>query len=86
MSEEITNRFVGPDGEFQPTQQPPEGQMTIGYLEELMEWLYYHNDISAEEKEKDILSLEDMVEDMLKPMNINYRRTWSKKLKEDKNE
>ena len=54
MSEE-KDRFVGPNGEFQPTHEPPPGKMTIAYLEELMEWTYYHNNITEEERKENIL-------------------------------
>lgn len=82
MSEEITDRFVGPNGEFQPTHEPPPGKITIEYLEELMEWTYYHNNITEEERKENIHSLEKMVEGMLNEMGINYVKTWSKKLED----
>lgn len=88
---ENTKRFVGPDGEFQPTHQPKEGTITIGYLEELLEWLYYHDDITDSDKMEKILSIESMVQDLLNGGGgramvrggITYRPTWSKRLKKD---
>lgn len=85
MSED-TGKFVGSDGEFKPTHERQEGTITLEYLEELLEWTYYHDNITPEEKEKNILRLEDMVEELLEPMNANYIRTWSKKLNNNKDE
>jgi hypothetical protein len=83
---ENTKRFVGPDGEFQPTEQPKEGTTTIQYLEELLEWLYYHDNISNEEKMKLIIGIEEQIQKNLNGFSsrkINYIPTWSTKLKKD---
>ena len=88
---ENTKRFVGPDGGFKPTYQPKKGTMTIGYLEELLEWLYYHDNITDEEKMQNILNIEKMIQDLLNGKGgrsmvsggITYRPTWSKRLKKD---
>ena len=89
MSKEITNRFVGPNGEFQPTEEREKGTITIAYLQELLEWTFYHDNITLEEKKKNINDLEMMIENILGknyPMKINYVRTWSKKLEEELNQ
>lgn len=89
---ENNRRFIGPDGEFQPTNQPEEGTTTIQYLEELLEWLYYHDNISDEEKIKFITGIEEQIQSLLNGGSgnkrftsgkINYIPTWSKKLKKD---
>lgn len=79
---ENTQRFVGPNGEFVPTVQPPEGTMSLQYLEELMEWLYYHDNITEEEKLKQLLNIEKIAADHLKKLvrNCVYKPTWSVKL------
>lgn len=89
---ENNRRFIGPDGEFQPTEQPKEGTTTIQYLEELLEWLYYHDNISDEEKMKFITGIEEQIQSLLNGGSgnkrftsgkINYIPTWSTKLKKD---
>ncbi len=87
-------RFVGPDGEFVSTHTDiPEGHTNIGYLQELCEWLYYHNTKTDKEKLKDILAIEKIIQDLLNgngkikdaPFGVcvKYIPTWSKKLKDD---
>lgn len=82
-----TKRFVGPNGEFQPTEQPEEGTTTIQYLEELLEWIYYHDNMSNEEKMKFITGIEEQIQKNLNgsfsSRKINYIPTWSTKLKKD---
>jgi hypothetical protein len=77
-----TKRFVGPNGEFQPTHQLKKGTINIGYLEELLEWLYYHDSIPN--KMERILSIEYIIQNLLNGRdsrnNITYKPTWSKKL------
>ena len=87
---EDTKRFVGLNGEFQPTEQPKEGTSTIKYLEELLEWIYYHDTMSNEEKMKFITGIEEQIQRNLNGgngaafgMKINYIPTWSTKLKKD---
>jgi hypothetical protein len=83
---EDTKRFVGPDGEFQPTEQPKEGTTTIQYLEELLEWIYYHDNMPNEEKMKFINGIEEEIQRNLNGSfgrKINYIPTWSTKLKKD---
>ena len=89
---EDTRRFVGSDGGFQPTNQPEEGTTTIQYLEELLEWLYYHDNISDEEKMRLITGIEDQIQSLLNggsgkrftSVEINYIPTWSTKLKKNR--
>ena len=79
---EIKNRFVGPNGEFEPSEQPEEGKVTIQYLEELLEWIFYHDNISKEEKKDLILGIEQQIQTILNGMSsmkINYKPTWSLK-------
>ena len=52
---------------------------TIGYLEELCEFVYL-GDNTTEEKLKHILMLEELITKHLSKMGIGYRPTWSKKL------
>lgn len=81
------SRFVGPEGEFKPTVEREKGKITIQYLEELCEYLYYHNDLDNEEKLKRILEMENLIKDLLKKNfgGMNYVPTWSKRLKKDMN-
>ena len=89
MKKEKTKRFVGKDGSFKPSNPPPEGHMSIQYLEELCEWVYYHDYLNDDEKLEHILSLERYIQKLLNggdndrpPVRggINYIPTWSKKL------
>lgn len=81
----MKTKFTGPNGEFQSTHQLEPGHITIGYLEEMLEWLFYHNNMSKKEKLKNILNVESMIKDLVKssfdPVNAEYIPTWSKKLK-----
>jgi hypothetical protein len=85
---ENSNRFVGPDGEFKPTKERKDGEISIGYLEELCEYLYYHDNITNEEKLEHILNMEKIIRNLLSgdtfmKGGIRYRPTWSVKLKKD---
>jgi hypothetical protein len=90
-SQDITKRFVGPNGEFQPTEQPKKGTTTIQFMEELLEWIYYHDNMPFEEKMKFITGIEEQIQLLLNGdqggtpfgMPINYIPTWSTKLKKD---
>lgn len=80
--EELTDK----DGNFK-SKYPggPEKGYSLGYLEELCEWLYVHDDLTNDEKLLQILVIEDLIEKSLKESNvssfpINYIRTWSTKL------
>jgi hypothetical protein len=88
---ENTKRFVGPDGEFQPTEQPKEGTTTIQFMEELLEWVYYHDTMPLKKKMKFITGIEEQIQLLLNGdtggapfgIPINYIPTWSTKLKKD---
>jgi hypothetical protein len=80
--EELTDK----DGNFKSKYPGEPGKYTLGYLEELCEWLYVHDVLSNEEKVVQIMAIEDLIEKALKEGNIssfpiNYIRTWSTKLK-----
>lgn len=50
-------------------------------MEELQEYLFFHNNLSDEEKLEKLLIIEKVEADILKrEMNINFIPTWSKKL------
>jgi hypothetical protein len=81
---EIKNRFVGEDGYFEPSTKLPEEKISIEYLDELCEFVYYGND-SDTEKMESILGLENYIREILNSekfssMKINFIPTWSKKL------
>ncbi len=81
MKQEI--RFVGRDGEFVPSIPKKSGIITISYLEELCEYLYYHNNLSNEEKMKKILVIEKLIVKLLNENfnGLKFKPTWSTKLK-----
>jgi len=82
------NRLVTPDGGFKSEFPGGKGKgYSIGYLEEVCEWLYHHDNMTDEEKLKKILSIEKIIKDMLnsgeimgKGIPIKYIPTWSTKL------
>jgi len=80
----MKKKFTGPNGEFQSTHKLEPGTVTIGYLEELLEWLFYHNNLTYDEKLEKILNIEGMIIELLKdsftPAYVEYT-TWSTKLK-----
>jgi hypothetical protein len=80
----MKEKFTGPNGEFQSTYQLEPGTVTIGYLEELLEWLFYHNNLTYDEKLEKILNIEGMIIELLNdsfaPAYVEYT-TWSTKLK-----
>lgn len=85
---ESDRRFVGPEGEFVSTFKKEPGKVSIRYLEELLEWLYYHDNIENEEKLEKILGIEEMISNLLKNSGmykggINYVPTWSVKFKKN---
>jgi hypothetical protein len=90
--EEYERRFTGPDGEFVSTFEKKDGTVSIGFLEELLEWVYFHNNKEDSDKLKEIEGLENMIQKMLdgegdgKPrfgIKGTYVRTWSIRLKKD---
>jgi len=75
------DRLNGENGEFCSSHPGGEGNYSLGYMFELCEWLYYHNNMTYEEKEKHILNIEKQERKICKGMGIGYIPTWSKKLK-----
>lgn len=59
---------------------PGTGSISIGYLEELCEWVYHYADLPKEEILNRILALEDITRKHLSDMGIGFIPTWSKKL------
>lgn len=75
-------RFIGKNGEFVPTIPRKDNEtISIGYLEELCEYVFYHNNKTNEEKLKEILELEKIIERLLSKMKIKYKPSWSVKAK-----
>jgi hypothetical protein len=62
---------------------PDTGVMSVGYLEELCEWIYSFADLPKEEMLQNILALEECTRQHLKEMGIGFVPTWSKKLQTD---
>lgn len=76
-------RLVGPDGEFVSSYKCDEDTISIGYLDELCEYTFYHNNKTDKVKLKEIKLLEGVIQDLLNKMIVNgckYIPTWSKKL------
>lgn len=88
-------RLIGEDDHFK-SQYPGStitGEYSIGFLEELCEYVVCLTDLSYEDKLEKVLGIEDIIRKMLngefdenkRPMvrgGINYHPTWSKKLTE----
>lgn len=53
---------------------------SIGYLEELCEWVYNYANLSKKDMLKNILDIEGITREKLKSMGIGFVPTWSKKL------
>ena len=84
---ENNRRCVGPDGEFASTFKKDPGKINIGYLEELLEWLYYHDNIDNDEKLEKILSDYNITEreltnilktEKLPPSDMSFKHYWGK--------
>lgn len=80
-------RLSDKDGNF-ISQYPGEvGKgFSIGYLEEMCEWVFFDEKLDIEEKRKRILGIEDIIKNILQNPKIHkngitYHPTWSKKLK-----
>jgi hypothetical protein len=68
-----------------PSTKIGEGKISISYLEELCEWVYYHDVYTDEEKLKHILSCETMIRDLIDKLvspKCGYKPTWSPKIKD----
>lgn len=97
--EEIKNaqRLVGDDGYFK-SQYPGgvDAHYSIGFLEELCEFVVCVTDLTYDEKLEKVLDLEDIIRKMLNGEDskdgramvrgVNYIPTWSPKLKSTKKE
>ncbi len=88
MKDKDPNRLVGPNGEFVSSYHMDEDTITIGYLEELCEWLYYHDALTYKQKLRRLKAIEGMIRKHLagghvSSMKINYIPTWSTKLIND---
>jgi len=66
------------NGNFKSDMPHEEGAYSLAYLEDVCQWLYYHNNLTKEEKLKRILTIEGIIQSLLK--NINYIPFWSTKL------
>ena len=75
-------------GEFVSQFPHGDGKISIGYLEDLCQWVFYHNDMTRDEKLTKILDVENLIQEVLNrgelsQMKINYKPTWSTKLKNE---
>lgn len=100
-SEKDPKRLVGPNGEFVSSFKvtPELSEYNIGYIEELCEWVYYHDNLNNAEKLERITGLESIIRMYLNGEDengkikegfnppygvpIQYTPTWSTKLIED---
>lgn len=81
----IFERLNDSDGGF-VSQYP---KISIGYLEELCEWVCFHDNMTENKKIEYILGLEDQIRTHLSGGNvskfsINYIPTWSKYFEKNK--
>lgn len=75
-------RLFNEDGSFKPSVEKKPNEVTIQYLEEVCEWVYYRDDISDDIKLEQILEVENIIKNVLKRgfgFEINYIPTWSAK-------
>jgi len=69
------------NGAFKSDMPHKKGEVSIAYLEDVCQWLYYHNNLTREEKLERILKIEAMIQDLLGgPNNIRYIPYWSARL------
>lgn len=75
------NKYTDENGGFKSSYQ--KGQ--IGFIVELMEWVYDHNNMTLEEKRNYLVQLEEIYENHLKTLfpagNYTWEK-WSDKLKQ----
>jgi len=86
MSKKDPNRLITKDGKFQSEWPGSKNKKySIGYLEDLCEWIYYHSNLTKEEKLKRILIFEKIISEMVKEVvfNCSYVPTWSIKLEKE---
>jgi hypothetical protein len=73
-------KFTDENGRFKSNYEP--GQ--VGYLVEIMEWVYLHNNMTYDEKLDYLLKLEEAHENHLKEVfpagNYRWDNRWSDKL------
>jgi len=77
---EIYKRLFNDDGSFKPSVEKKPKKVSIQYLDELCEWLYYRDDISDDEKLEQILAIENIIRRLLdnyNGMHIGFIPTWS---------
>ena len=72
------------DGGFKSEYPHEDGNYSIGYLEDLCQWVTYHNNMTHEEKMESVLTFESIISGHLSEMGIHYVPTWSKILNEAK--
>ena len=64
-------------------------KISIGFLEELCEWVCFHNNMTEDQKIEYILGIEEQIKECLSGGNvskfaINYIPTWSKYFEKNK--
>lgn len=75
------------DGNFKSKYPGKAGESyTLGYLEELSEWIYLHDDMNDNEKMRQLVAMEILIQDSLNANNhstfpIKYLNSWLEKLK-----
>lgn len=53
----------------------------FGYIEDVCQWTFYRKDLTNDQKIETILKLENMIQNLLNDVKINYIPIWSTKLK-----
>jgi len=72
------DHLTNEDGTFKSTLIKTPGHVSVGYLEEGCQWLFYRKDLDYIKKLEKILTLESIIEKLLNP--IKYVPYWSHKL------
>ena len=74
------------DGNFISENPRSEGKISIGYLEDSCQWIFYRKDLTDQEKLSRILIIENILNELIKKsiQNCTYVPYWSTKLKEEK--
>jgi len=89
----ISERLTDLNGNFISQYPKVDGEVSIGFLEELCEWICFHNNMTEKNKIETILNLEsimtkilsdDTIERPISKFAINYIPTWSKYFEEHK--
>lgn len=75
------NKYTDENGKFKSSFEKSQ----VGFIVELMEWVYEHNNMTLKEKKKSLDLLEKMYEEHLKTVfpagNYTWEK-WSDKLKQ----